>query len=205
MRKAIVYIDGFNLYYGIRSLKNPSLKWLDVECLAKSFLRTNTSLEQVKYFTTMIKGDVEKITRQQIYLDALKTHCSKLTSITGHFLEKGTNCHNCGYYNKTYEEKKTDVNIACEMLTDAYENHLDIAFLVSGDSDLVPPVRKVIAKNKTVIVASPPKRKSQELNTVATGTFNINSKRLKMCLLPVEIGTKKSSLTMPMAWRKELK
>lgn len=124
-----------------------------------------------------------------------------LTIIEGHFLEKGSNCHNCGYFNQTYEEKKTDVNIACEMLADAYEDRLDIAFLVSGDSDLVPPVKKVIAKGKAVIVASPPKRKSQELNQTATGTFNINTKRLKMCLLPTEITTKKSKITMPKAWR----
>lgn len=70
MRRAIVYIDGFNLYYGIRSLNIPALKWLDVESLAKHFLRPHTQLEEVKYFTTIIKGDIEKANRQQIYLDA---------------------------------------------------------------------------------------------------------------------------------------
>ena len=201
MRRAIVYIDGFNLYYGIRSLRNPTLKWLDVECLAKSFLRPDTHLEQVKYFTTMIKGDIGKVNRQQIYLDALKTQCSKLTVIKGHFLEKGTNCYKCGHYNQTFEEKKTDVNIACEMLADVYEDRLDVAFLISGDSDLVPPVKKVIARDKPVIVASPPKRKSQELNETATATFNINARRLKTCLLPTEIIMKKNRLTRPKTWR----
>ena len=202
MRRAIVYIDGFNLYYGIRSLNDPALKWLDVEYLAKSFLKPSTHLEEVKYFTTMITGDIEKVHRQKIYLDALKRHCSKLTIIKGHFLEKGTNCYKCGYYNQTYEEKKTDVNIACEMLADAYENRLDIAFLVSGDSDLAPPVEKVIARGKAVIVASPPKRKSLELNKVATGTFNINARRLKKSLLPSEISTKNRKLTVPKVWKK---
>lgn len=202
MRRAIVYIDGFNLYYGIRSLNNPALKWLDVECLAKSFLKPSTHLEEVKYFTTMTTGDIEKEHRQKIYLDALKQHCSKLTIIKGHFLEKGTNCYKCGHYNQTYEEKKTDVNIACEMLTDAYEDCLDIAFLVSGDSDLAPPVEKVTARGKAVIVASPPKRKSRQLNKIATGTFNINARRLKMCLLPSEISTKNRKLTVPNAWKK---
>ena len=132
----------------------------------------------------------------------MKQHCSKLTIIEGHFLEKGTNCYECGYYNRTYEEKKTDVNIACEMLADAYEDRFDIAFLVSGDSDLAPPVEKAIARGKVVIVASPPKRKSQELNQIATGTFNINARRLTMCLLPTEISTKNRKLTMPKVWKK---
>ena len=202
MRRAIVYIDGFNLYYGIRSLNNPALKWLDVERMAENFLKPPTQLEAVKYFTAMTTGDIGKGNRQKIYLEALKHHCSKLTIIEGHFLEKGTNCYKCGYYNRTYEEKKTDVNIACEMLADAYEDRLDIAFLVSGDSDLAPPVEKVMSRGKAVIVASPPKRKSQELNQIATGTFNINARRLKMCLLPAEISTKNRKLTVPKVWKK---
>lgn len=202
MRRAIVYIDGFNLYYGIRSLNNPALKWLDVERLAENFLKPPTQLEAVKYFTAMTTGNIGKENRQKIYLEALKHHCSKLTIIEGHFLEKGTNCYKCGYYNRTYEEKKTDVNIACEMLADAYEDRLDIAFLVSGDSDLAPPVEKVISRGKAVIVASPPKRKSQELNQIATGTFNINARRLKMCLLPAEISTRNRKLTVPKVWKK---
>lgn len=205
MRRAIVYIDGFNLYYGIRSLNNPALKWLDIERLAAGFLKPRTQLEAVKYFTAMTTGDIEKENRQKIYLEALNQHCSKLTVIEGHFLEKGTNCYKCGYYNRTYEEKKTDVNIACEMLADAYEDRLDIAFLVSGDSDLVPPVEKVISRGKAVIVASPPKRKSQELNKTATGAFNINARRLKTCLLPAEISTKNRKLTVPEAWQKKVK
>ena len=203
MRRAIVYVDGFNLYYGIRSLNNPALKWMDVELLANSFLNPSTNLEEVKYFTTMTTGNIGKEHRQKIYLDALKHHCSKLTIIEGHFLEKGTNCYKCGYYNRTYEEKKTDVNIACEMLADAYEDRLDIAFLVSGDSDLAPPVEKVMSRGKAVIVASPPKRKSQELNQIATGTFNINARRLKTCLLPAEISTKNRKLTVPKAWQRK--
>lgn len=201
MRRAIVYIDGFNLYYGIRSLKKPALKWMDVELLAKSFLNPSTNLEEVKYFTAMTTGNIEKEHRQKIYLDALKHHCPKLTIVEGHFLEKGTNCYKCGYYNRTYEEKKTDVNIACEMLADAYEDRLDIAFLVSGDSDLAPPVEKVMSRGKAVIVASPPKRKSQELNQKATGTFNINTRRLKTCLLPAEISSKNGKISVPKVWR----
>ena len=34
------------------------------------------------------------------------------------------------------------------MLADAYEDSLDIVFLVSGDSDLVPPVKKSLPEAK---------------------------------------------------------
>lgn len=35
----------------------------------------------------------------------------------------------------------TDVNIACHLLADAMDGRFGVALLMSGDSDLVPPVR----------------------------------------------------------------
>ncbi len=203
-KKAIVYIDGFNLYYGIRSIRKAHLKWLNVQTLAESFMEKGTELLAVKYFTTDIKGNKSDKVRQQVYLDALATQ-DKIKIIRGHFLIKGINCSNCNYYNETFEEKKTDVNIACELLADAYEDRFDVAFLVSGDSDLVPAVEKTITKNKVVIVAIPPNRKSNELNNIATNCFSINEKRIKQCLLPQHITTRNGNiLYMPKEWQEAL-
>ena len=47
MKKVMVYIDGFNLYYGIRSTGKTILKWQDVEKLAYSFLMSGSHLEQL--------------------------------------------------------------------------------------------------------------------------------------------------------------
>ena len=202
MKKVIVYIDGFNLYYGIRSTGKTTLKWLDVEKLAHGFLRPNTHLEQVKYFTAMVNVRENEPPRQKLYLQALEHHCDKLTIIKGRFLKKGEICRNCNHYNSTFEEKKTDVNIACEMLADAYENRCDVAFLVSGDSDLVPAVEKIIAMDKRVIIVNPPRRKSSELNKVASTNFYLHPNRLKKCLLPAEISIGKKTITMPEEWKR---
>jgi len=55
------------------------------------------------------------------------------------------------------EEKRTDVNIAVNMIKDAINDKCDRFIVVSGDSDLVPAVKavKVIAPNKKVIVYVP--------------------------------------------------
>ena len=37
----------------------------------------------------------------------------------------------------------TDVNIAVEMLADAFHNEYDTAILISADSDLSAPIKKV--------------------------------------------------------------
>ena len=102
------------------------------------------------------------------------------------------------------EEKKTDVNIASHMLVDAFANRFDIAYLVSGDSDLVPPIEmiKIHQPEKRTIVAFPPSRKSDELKTVAHSFFWINEQRLRLAQLP-ETVTKPNGheLVRPAKWK----
>ena len=66
---------------------------------------------------------------------------SRLTSVT--FLSKNRECYKCGHKCGQSEEKKTDVNIAVRLLTDVYDDRFDTAIVISGDSDLVPPIKSV--------------------------------------------------------------
>ena len=54
-RRVIVYIDGFNLYYGL--VKGTLWKWLDLVALARSLLRDDMELVGVKYFTSRVRQD----------------------------------------------------------------------------------------------------------------------------------------------------
>lgn len=189
MKKAIVYVDGFNLYYGLCSFGS-KYKWLDLQALAESFLKDDdTEVVAIKYFTALVKGDEAKSIRQKTYLNALQEGCSKLIIEYGHFLFKDKRCKNCGHLARIPEEKKTDVNIACAMLQDAYSNDFDLAYLVSGDSDLVPPVKIVTELGKIVIVAHPPKRKSDELCKSASNWFAISESKIKSHQLINAIGS----------------
>jgi uncharacterized LabA/DUF88 family protein len=196
-QKVIVYIDGFNLFFGLKNL-GQKYKWLDVQKLAENFIKKDNVLISVKYFTAKLNGNSEQRYRQAIYLDALEKHCKKMSIIEGYFA-KARKCNHC--HNKTNEEKQTDVNIACEMLVDCYEDKFDVAYLVSGDSDLVMPVKQIISMNKIIIVATPPNRKSQELNKIATNSFNINEKYLEKSQLPSKIPTKRGFLERPTKWQ----
>ena len=51
----------------------------------------------------------------------------------------------------------TDVNIATQILIDAYQDNFDMAMLISGDSDLVPPIKAVheLFPKKRVFVTFP--------------------------------------------------
>jgi 6-hydroxy-3-succinoylpyridine 3-monooxygenase len=66
--RTIVYIDGFNLYYG--AVKDTPWKWLD---LAKLFhmIRPADDIHCGRYFPAMVNGPTKP--NQEIYLQALAT------------------------------------------------------------------------------------------------------------------------------------
>ena len=73
--KTIVYIDGYNLYYGL--LKGTKFKWLDVvKLFDKHVLDENAELIEVRYYTAPVLGrmsdDPRSTQRQRQYLQALK-------------------------------------------------------------------------------------------------------------------------------------
>lgn len=201
--RAIVYIDGYNLYYGLRSAYNGKYKWLDLQALAQSLIHPNMELKTVKYFTAISKGSEATRLKQEIYLHALATYCNKLEIIYGRFLKKSKQCRNCANQYMSYEEKETDVNIACQILNDAHLNNYDYCYVVSGDSDLVPPL-KIVRQNfidKKIIVANPPKRKNTKLCNTANGSFFISKSQIKNNQLPQSITNDRGNqLTKPADW-----
>jgi uncharacterized LabA/DUF88 family protein len=142
--RTIVYIDGFNLYYGaIRD--NPSWKWLDLEKFCRH-LRPHDDLRLIRYFSALVEGTARA--NQEAYLRALAATPS-IEITLGKFKKKTLKCGvaPCKWTgNKRYgtqEEKRTDVNIAIFMLDDAYRDMCDHFILLSGDSDLVPALNMV--------------------------------------------------------------
>jgi len=65
----------------------------------------------------------------------------------------------------------TDVNIAVELMSDAFQDAFDVALLVSADSDLTGPIQTVrrLFNRKRIVVAFPPNRSSFALKSAANG------------------------------------
>ena len=42
-KRVVAYIDGFNLYYGLKTSDMRRFLWLDLPCLAKSLIREDQS------------------------------------------------------------------------------------------------------------------------------------------------------------------
>lgn len=191
MNRVISYIDGFNLFFGLRDSGLRRYYWLNPATLTANLLKPDQSWIRTHYFTARISRnpfDPDKHVRQQVYLEALET-LPGVDIVLGQYLSKPKSCHRCHATWQQAEEKMTDVNIAVHLLTDAMDDAFDTAMIISADSDLVPPVQAIRQRfpRKRIIVAMPPKRHSQRLADAAHASFTIGRKRLADSQLPDQV------------------
>jgi len=202
MERVVVYVDGFNMYFGMMDAGFEKLRWLDLDALVKDLLLPNQQLAQVKYFTSRVSNNPDKQKRQTTYIEALESKGVKI--YYGNYQRDSEECKRCGNIWPTYNEKMTDVNIATQILIDAYEDKYDMAMLISGDSDLVPPMKAVheLFNKKRVFVAFPPKRHNQSVALIAKGSMIIGRKKIADNQFAEEV-TKKGGyvLRQPSEWK----
>ena len=191
MVRVIAYIDGFNLYFGLRDSGYKKYYWLNVRLLAQKLLMFNQELTFTKYFTSRISDDPEKEKRQTTYIEALETlrGFKDFEIYYGHYRKDPYECPRCKRVYLVDHEKMTDVSIATEMLLDASTNQFDKALLVSADSDLVPPIRAIRSRYppKGVTIAFPPSRHSTDLAKAANSFSYINAANLRQSRFPDKI------------------
>ena len=119
--RTIVYVDGFNLYYG--SLKGTPFKWLD---LAEYFRKTLPKEKRPGHLSgraakvSPLPNDPDAPKRQDVYLRALRAHSgAAMEIIEGHFLIKNKRAPLKADPSRIVEiiqaeEKGSDVNLAVE-------------------------------------------------------------------------------------------
>lgn len=177
--RVIAYIDGYNLYFGLKESGFNRYLWLNIQKLVASLLTHNQELVKVKYFTTLVTNDVEKRLRQKQYILALST-LEKVEIFYGKFQKEKNHCNKCGNDYQNDCEKMTDVGIATQLVKDYYEDTFDMGMVISGDTDLLPPIRLINQGdfNKRVFVAFPPNRSNDEVRSSARGSLVIGRKKL---------------------------
>lgn len=148
--QTIVYIDGFNLYYG--ACRAAGRRWLNPLALAQRLL-PNDEIVEIAYFTANIKRDPEDPgaqDRQRLYHRALQT-IPNLEIFLGRYISKRVRGELVDAAPDemprraviTYEEKGTDVNLATRLLLDGFNRRYESAAVISNDGDLKMPVQVV--------------------------------------------------------------
>lgn len=206
--RTLVYVDGFNLYYG--ALKGTPYKWLDLMALARKVLSKRNQIVGIKYFTAKVfprGGDGGQPVRQGTYLRALAT--LNADCVFGRYLSHEITMRLASpapgqspYVRVTKtEEKGSDVNIAAHMLLDAFKDMYDCAVLVSGDSDLKTPVDMVRHDfRKTVGVVNPQKHDCHVLRTAASFYKRIRTADLAASQFPETLTDGRGAFHKPPGW-----
>ena len=183
-KRTIFFIDGLNVYHAIKNSRFNQYKWLDYWELAKKFIDQKDGLKGVLYFTAYSVWDNEKIKRHKRLV--LANRDRGVDVIFGRFRRVTKNCRQCRKKYQTFEEKRTDVNIAIHLLTNAYKDNYDKAVLISGDSDIIPAVQAVkqAFPEKEISLVIPVGGKAHELAQVIGSSVRMKEVHLRTSQLP---------------------
>ena len=212
-QRTIVYVDGFNLYYG--ALKDTPYRWLDLGALCAKLLKPNHQVIGIKYFTAKVQprpGRPQQAQRQQIYFRALMT-IPGFEIHYGHFLTRPvtrrlTKAPRRGSPHREVwntEEKGSDVNLASHLLIDGFRANYDIAIVISNDSDLKVPIEFVRRDlNAPVGVLNPHRNRSWALSPSELPSHSfykpIRKGPLAASQLPDSLEDDQGTITKPSSW-----
>ncbi|MEE9465465.1 MAG: NYN domain-containing protein [Candidatus Neomarinimicrobiota bacterium] len=209
---ANVYVDGFSLYYG--SLKGTAYKWLDIGKLCNE-MYPEVSIKRIRYFSAKVhprRNDPGIQDRQKAIRRALLT-IPNLTIVDGRYdghyvwLPSGED-YKRGIVNfvevfKT-EEKGSDVNIASYMMDDAYRGEIEVAVLISNDTDFLAPIKFLKGRHIKVWLFSPTTRPDNEpawlLTNCADRCDEITVDQLRDSQFPTNLKDVNGTFTKPTSW-----
>lgn len=205
--KTIIYIDGFNFYYG--ACRRFGIRWVNPKTLAEILLPGH-EITAIRYFSAPIKPDAidpDKPNRQNTYLRALRT-LPNLDIQLGAFLQsvKKMPVFPLGSppvlvdVLKT-EEKGSDVNLATALLLDAFDNQMECAVVISNDSDLLGPIKVVRQRFKIPVgLINPQKRLSYVLSAEVDFYKQIRRGVLEASRFPDVLTDATGSFHKPPSW-----
>lgn len=200
IQRTITYIDGFNLYFGLREKGWRCYYWLNLWTLCNSLTLPNQQLIKVKYFTSRIRKPDDKRKRQNSYLRALRT-IGGIECIYGKYIDEPHTCPNCNKDFLEPAEKMTDVQLASFLIRDVFKDMFDTAIIISGDRDLVPAVEICNGElpKKRIVIAFPPMRSCEELRCLGP-YIHITEKQLQCSVFPNEINHDGLTIQCPPSW-----
>ncbi len=209
MKNYIIYVDGFNLYYGIKDTK---YKWLDLKALMESFNFEDCKISKIRYFTAKVtpnERDPDVAERQNIYLRALRTipeieiHFGsfKRRTVKGKLLRKDNSLSDKIVEISKFEEKGSDVNIATFMLIDCFQNKCDVPILLSNDSDLTEPLKYIKTTMKLPVgLITPTDSFVKELRQYSSFKRQISDEQLENAQFPRKLKDNQGEFSCPKEW-----
>lgn len=178
MKRVMVFIDGSNLYHGLKKMHCRT----DVDLGKMSIQLVGTGREFVRtyyYNSPVDRRDGEEIYQnQQRFFETLK-RIDDLELCLGRIAKRPDG---------TRAEKGVDVKLAVHMLSKAYKDHFDEAVLVSADGDFADLIQCVKDAGKKVEVAYP--ERPYHLAAVADRFVGLDAKFMAKCWINADKETR---------------
>lgn len=207
--RTIVYVDGFNFYYG--ALKGTAFKWLDYRALGRVLLRGH-QIDTIKYFTARVQDrpdDLGLAQRQDDYIRALEAH-SEVEVHFGQFKRRRVARPLADKLAKGVteivmvidtEEKGSDVSLGSHLVWDACHHNMDVALVLSNDSDLQTPVSMAEDIGIRVITVNPHNQSDQPRRLLSAEKRTLNRRLLKRSQLPDPVlDARGERISKPASW-----
>ncbi len=206
--RAMAFVDGFNLFHALKKCDVRD-RWCNIRKLINNKIEDESIiLDKIWWFTAYYTKNYQAVKRHKIYAKALNSE--KIQTFLGEYNEVtkifNKNSHKiisvipedliknrASIPNRieyiTEEEKKTDVNIAVKIIEGAFLDLYDIAYVISGDSDLYTAVNiaKQNFKDKKFINVLPPFSKGRSMGNVCHEQITLGTRDVKEARFPDRI------------------
>ena len=172
MERAMVFIDGSNLYHGLK--KNGLPTQLDMNLLGKMLAGEDYRLVRVYYFNAALpqQYDPQRYQAWQSFISKVR-QSPYVRVILGRLEPRGN----------TYVEKGVDTQIVVQMLLHAVRDNYDTAILVSGDGDFACALEAIGELGKNVVNAYFGTGRSLQLQNVSDVFREITPSMVNECLI----------------------
>ena len=185
--RVIGYVDMLNLIYGAKRAGLPNVHWIDPGSVVQQLLEPGQMLMQTNCFLAPRRNSKgkEKADWQSKWVKVIG-QIKGLSLHKSHLAQKAHSCRDCGSTWITSLDKMTDVNIATQLIADAFEGRYDSALLISSGSSFNSVLRFLQQRfpNKRFIVAFPPWHSPYPLIHACREHLRIRDEQILNSLLP---------------------
>lgn len=199
-RRAILYVDGFNLFHALLDQRREWL-WLDLQALGRGLVDPMERLASVVWVSAhrpQGKARMEALFRYEAALRTRKVRC-----LMGHFVVHPEHCRRCGHGWSSATEKQSDVNLALAVAADVAANRFDTAYLLTTDGDHAATarfVREGYPHKRIVSVAPPGRVHNRQIAHWTDELVGIGPNLLAQSMLPDRLKTAAGWVERPLAW-----
>lgn len=148
------------------------------------------SLERVVFCTAVPDDPADKRDRHTTFNRAQQSRGVEI--IKGHHVWNDTD--------GKFSEKQSDINVALSLITDAQDDVMDVAYLISADSDQAATARvfrERYTSKELVCVAPPGRRPPTKCVQYADRSFTMKMDLIERCVMPELVKSGDSFIRRP--------